>query len=343
MLHLLHLLVSDPELDARTVSTGLRGWSPAVLVPRQLCVFESVPCVQVRLHEMGSFARVQARRLTPFRRTGGSAVRRGGRLHLWLWDADEVDRLLDGQARAHMRRVAESLYLPWPVGSGSHTLRCTQTEDAVVCEQEALVQAIAGRNLPLDLAALSRNRVGYDWLGGALDEASVSSQQLDRGQVFNRLGLAVFVAAIGYVGYAGGQLKGDEALANDLEVRLAGHLESRSQLTGLSGLVRDDTHWLETYRAASAQLDIAAVLHAIRPTMESHGVVIRELDAARTELRLVFVTAGGEMQLPSLLQSLRKVGGVEGVQLREHKELGEATFILDVPGFVRQPALLVKN
>lgn len=343
MLHQLHLLVSDAEQDSRTVASGLRGWRPAVLVPRQLCVFESVACAQVRLHEIGSFARVQAKRLSPFRRTGGSAVRRGGRLHLWLWDAEEVDRLLVDSVHADVRRVAESLYLPWPGDNGAYVLTCTQTEDSVVCEEGAMVAAVAGRSLPLNLSALSGRRAAYDWLGGSLDEGAATGLVLDRGQLFNRLGLFVLVVAFGYAGYEGGQLRGGEDLVREMELRLAGHMEARSQSTVLESSVRADSQWLDSYLTASAQLDVAAALAAIRPVMESHGVVIRELDSAGSELNLVFVTAGGEMQLPSLLQDLRQVRGIRSVQLREHKELGEATFILEVPGFVRQSSLRVEQ
>lgn len=339
MLHLLHLLVFDARTGWRIEACGSRGWRPAVLVPRQLCVFESVPCRQVRLHEMSGFARVQARRLSPFRRTGSSAVRRAGRLHLWMWDADEVDSLIRNRVTAKVRLVAESVYLPWPSGEGTNKLRCTQTEDGLVCRDGAVLEANVGSPMPLQLSALTRNPAGFDWIGGALDAAGSVASALDGALLFNRFGLLCALSALGYLGYEGGRLWGGVDAAQTLEARLANHVAARGQRAGLESAARADAKWLESYLTASAQLDVPGLLAALRPTMEAFGVVIREFDAAGPQLRVVFVSAGGEIRLPDFLQALRGLAGVSGVRLDQHKELGEATFVMEAPGFVRQAAI----
>lgn len=56
-------------------------------------------------------------------------------------------------------------------------------------------------------------------------------------------------------------------------------------------------------------------------------------------MRVTFVTAGGEIRLPELLQTIRQTPGVSNASLHQHKELTEAIFILDMPGFISHKKL----
>lgn len=159
---------------------------------------------------------------------------------------------------------------------------------------------------------------------------------MDGATAFNRLGLVVALATLGYLGYEGGRLWGARDAAQSLEEQLAGQVSARGKLTGIESEARADAQWLEAYLKASGQLDVAGLLVALRPALEAQGVVVRELEAAGDQLKLVLVSAGGEIRLPDLLEALRAIAGVQAVRLDQHKELGEATFVMDVPGFVRK-------
>lgn len=334
MLYPLHLLAPDDAAGWRLVECAVRSWQRVALVPRQLCLFESVPCDGVRLHELASFARVQAMRLSPFRRTGASAIRRGGRLHLWLWDSEEVESLLGAAAPASTRLQAEPVYLPWP-SAAEHSRRCTQAEERIELSGGAMVHAEVVAPRALDLTALAPRRVAHDWLGGSLDSSGASDAFSGMRQLFNRSGIAVAMAALGYLGWEAGSLYGAHQAAEQLDTQLAEHTTSRSRLSQLINSTRSDEAWVATYLQAAAQMDVPRALETLRPTMEAFGIVIRELDAGGDQLKLTFASAGGEMRLPELLGALRRLPGVQQASLQQQKDLAEATFILTMPGLVR--------
>lgn len=332
MLYPLHLLAADGADGWQVVDTGRRSWRRTVLVPRQLCLFESVPCASVRWHELPGFARLQVRRLSPFEHTGASALRRAGRLHLWLWDTAEVDAMLAGhpQPAAAMQR-AETLYLPWPA-VGSHVRRCTQLEEEVNLQAGALLGSEAtAKAARLDLSVLLPRPVGHDWLGGTLDAARPA--WTGTAALVNTAGAATAAAMLVYLGYEGGQLWGTLDAAARLEARVAQQMTARGASAQIERAASADAQWIATYRQAAAQLDVTAALNALRAPMAAFGVAIRELDAAGTELRLTLVSAGGEIRIAELLQALRAVAGVRSVSLQQHKELEWAVYIVDMPAF----------
>ncbi|MFG5406993.1 hypothetical protein ABXN37_01595 [Piscinibacter sakaiensis] len=98
-----------------------RAWRTRVVVPRALCVFESLPTTGVAWHERAAFARLQVLRLVPYARTQACAVVKAGRLMLWLWDADEVAAALraEGLAPQRVRVLPETLLLPLPAADGA--------------------------------------------------------------------------------------------------------------------------------------------------------------------------------------------------------------------------------
>jgi hypothetical protein len=110
MLFPVHRFSTDSEGRVRLVRVdGARTWQRVIVVPAAWCVHETVPARSVRPWEQRGFAQLQARRLAPFPATGGSAVVRGGQLHLWLWDQAEVDSALAGvdAPLRSARRIAE--------------------------------------------------------------------------------------------------------------------------------------------------------------------------------------------------------------------------------------------
>jgi len=331
-------LVADGTDSWQVVDTGRRSWRRTLLVPRQLCLFESMPCHSVRWHELPGFARLQVRRLSPFEHTGASALRRAGRLHLWLWDASEVGAMLAGhpQVAAAMQR-AEALYLPWPA-AGSHLRRCTQLEEELNLHAGALLGSeTSARAAGLDLSVLLPRPVGHDWLGGTLD--AVRPAWTGTAALFNSAGAATAAAMLLYLGYEGGQLWGTLDAAGRLEKRVAQQMAARGASAQIERAISADAQWIDTYRQAAAQLDVTAALNALRAPMAAFGVAIRELDAAGTELRLTLVSAGGEIRIADLLQALRAVAGVRSVSLQQHKELEWAVYIVDMPAFASSAGL----
>ena len=335
MLYPLHLLAADGKDGWQVVDTGHRSWRRTLLVPRQLCLFESIPCGSVHWYELTGFAQLQARRLSPFERTGASALRRVGRLHLWLWDAAEVDAMFAAQTKdATSVQRAEALYLPWPV-AGSKLRRTTQIDEEVhLDEAGALLYSEPTGHAPgLDLSVLLPRAAGHDWLGGSLDAAAVRPAWAGTVALLNAVGMTAAMAMLVYLGYEGGRLWGTLNTAERLEERVARQAATRGESARIERSALADAQWIDTYRRATAQLDVGAALDALRAAMEAYGVAIRELDAAGTELRLTLVSAGGEIRIAELLQALRAVAGVRSASLHQHKELEWAVYIVDMPAF----------
>jgi hypothetical protein len=334
MLYPYHLLIAEPAGGARILALRQRAWRPVLLVPRQLCLFEAVPCAEVRWFEMANFARLQLLRLSPFARTGASAVRRGGYLLLWLWDADEVDRLLlSAGAEAGGRAVAaESMYLAVPP-EGQSVRACTQVAEQVTVQSGVLL--LSRLMDPHDLAVdgLSLRSLGHDWLRGGVD---ARKGRLGGGVgLFNRTAWVLSFAMVGWAVIQGAALFSAGRKAEALEAEVALRTAAQGIEVDAQRRVEADQRWLQGYAEAMAELDMPALLEALRPVLERHGVVIREWDSATDSVKVMLVTAGGDIRLPQLTEDLAAVEGVSQLQLLRHDELVAATFVFRPIGWVR--------
>lgn len=336
MLYPLHLLVSDAEGGWRVEALPHRSWRPAVLVPRALCLFESLACAEIRLHELPGFARLQAQRLSPFGRAGASAVRRGGRLLLWLWDADEVEQAVQRAGLTAQRPsfVAEPLYLEPPGSQGSQVERAAESTVRVECEGGAVLRSEVLAAAPLDLSVIRPRPWAYNWLAGWGAQFDGETESFDWRALLNGGAVAVAAVMFGFMAYQGGALLGSQRAVERLASELDANVAERRQVSAMSKAVEADVRWLQTYAQATRQLDLAAFIDALRPVLERHGVVLSELEANGAELRIVVVTVGGEIRLPDLLAELDRMTGAGGARLMQQDELKRATFVLQANSFV---------
>ena len=326
MLYPLHLLLVEASGASAVRSLPSRAWRRRVLIPRQLCLFESVPCAGVRLHEMARFVQLQVQRLSPFARTGSSAMVRAGRLLLWVWDEEEVDRLLEAaQAGANLgHRVAEGLYLA-PPADGASSRRCVQCEERIVVDGGALTSARLGRLEPADTGVILPRAQGWDW-------AQRWSESLFLTRLGGGVGLfnhaawmaALLVAAWSAHHWAG--VRSAERMATTLEAALSERTQRESASASAQGDSSADQQWLQAYEQQTAQLDVVGLLEALRPVLERHGAVIREWNSLTDRVSLMVVSAGGEFRLPQLTDDLAQVFGVTDLQLQDHDELLAARF-----------------
>jgi len=339
MLYPLVLLVADAEAGWRAETLPHRVWRPTVLVPRGQCLFESLACAEIRLHELPGFARLQAQRLSPFERFGASAARRGGRLMLWLWDADEVAAALQqaGVDKPQFRLVAESLHLTPPSVPGVSTERATQCLERHECTDGAVLRSEVVRAEPLDLSVIRPKAWAHNWLTARAGRAEEAGPGFDGRLAVNGAAVAVAAGMFAFMAYQGGALLGNEQAATALEARLEESLAERGQTSAVSQALQGDVRWIEAYEQAARQLDLGALLGAIRPVLERQGVVLRECEASGGEVRLVTVTVGGEIRLPELLADLGRVAGLRNIRLLQQDELQQATFALQADGFMVVP------
>lgn len=340
MLYPLLHLSRDAAQAWRVHTSRQRCWRRSLVVPRELCVFEAVSCRGVRWNELGAFARAQAQRLAPYRRTNGSAAVRHHCLMLWVWDEDEIDALLAANgttATSGVHRIAETMMRPVPKSSGTIRLECSGGIETLTLDHGA---AVASRweprissGLP-DIPLLSRPWA-RDRLGGwrAQDGTKSASPVRARGAVA-LLG-AGLAATAAYAGYWGGALHtAQERLAN-LQQGLDGSTSAMTEFAELRGREAADRAWVNQYDSISVDLDLTGIVRALSPTFQRYGVVVRELEVREADARIALVGTTAEIDLPALLQTLEALPGFADVQLRQAADPTQAVISLRVPGFRR--------
>jgi len=332
MLHPVYRLATSDLNPPTIASMGFKSWRRHLLLPRQLCVFESIACEGLAWHEHREFARLQARRLAPFLECGVNAVIRSGRLMLWFWDRRELDPLIE-HANSRLRNylpTVETLFLPLPRTSGQFALHTPDGLDCLTLDHGAILQsqwqagagtAVQWRQYPwaFELAGASQHlskQPGPRWSAAATKLASP----------------AIVAGATAYMLFHAGTYLGTSAKLEELE-READQADQRISMLASAGQeLRTQTRWLAAYRHAAASVDLEALISALTPELARHGVALKEFELRNEQVRIVVVSAGGDIDLPALLHSLTTVEGISNVQLRDNTELRQASFNLQVAG-----------
>lgn len=342
MLQPIFLLRTDARGATALELTKRRAlFRQTVCVPRRLCVFESVPCKGLAWHERRSFARLQAQRLAPYSDTGCSAVVRGGMLMLWLWDRSEMIAALaqSGVAADSVQAIAEPLLLARPIGSGRREVPCHEGIDEQTLVNGAIV---ASRWLEVPTPALdSAGLLQRPWAWDLIGRAGLDMSMAGPGragliqQVIVLSSLALAAAGLGYASYWGSLLWRLESKHDVLQAAVSDTTRQLGDVANLQRAAAQDSDWVMTYQRLGQGMRWPELVQALRPTMELHGVVVREMEVRQDDVRLSVVTAGSAIDLPGLLQSLSSVPGVEDVQLRMNIDVSQATFSLRAAGFMQ--------
>lgn len=333
-------LQTDELGSPQVVATTQRSWRPMLLVGRELCVFESVACKGVAWHELGGFATLQAKRLAPHLDSGASAAVRNKVMMLWFWDEQDVQAALRraGRELGGMRLVAETLLLDLPVRQGQLRLRCAKGVDSMTLDGGAIVSSQWDSKVS-GIASASR-ALGSPWardlLGGALD--TTGGRTIGAPSAQRAMTAVCAAAAVGcavYAAYWGGSLLGARqrlaALEGDAELTI----ERAQKLAGLRKLESQDREWVTAYRDLGGSFQVDTFLQALAKPLAATGVVMKELEVRNEEARLVLVSAGGEIDLPGMLEVLGRMPGVSDVALRDNVDVRQATFTMHTPGYRR--------
>lgn len=133
-----HPAPTDAQPAQRT-----RSWlrAPRFVVPRELSIYYRVSCQGIPFHQVSSFARLQARALSPFAHFGANAVRQGAHIHLWIWDKALEERFArDRGGITRFSTVAQSL-LSKPAREGVIWLASGQGVEAQLWSRSQLQDA----------------------------------------------------------------------------------------------------------------------------------------------------------------------------------------------------------
>lgn len=341
MFYPLSRLASEPDGRLKLVPVGQRSFRPGVIIPREICVFESLATQGVAWHEMTGFANLQAKRLAPFVQSGGNAVLSGKRLMFWFWDASEVDAALRtaGIDPARVRKLAEPLMLPMERQSGEHRLQCsagvdtlTVVDGAIVASQWHDARQAGARPLPWRSEPWGRDRLGAGRSGTASAGAAPLAQR-----ALAASAVVALVATAGQVAYWGGRL----VSAND---RLSAKSEATSaastalaRVSELRRVERGHTAWLQRYAQLGASLDAPGLLKALNAPLQAQGTVVKELEVQGSQLRLLLVAAGGDLNVPGVLKALDSVPGLRAIQLQQNPDAAQASFLMDISSFRQAP------
>lgn len=340
MLHPIYRLSSDPGGRWTCKASKRRSWRPTLIVPRALCIFESVPCKGVKWHELDDFARLQARRLAPYLSSGANGAVRGGTLMLWLWDEVELQQILHeaGLGDLNLRRLVETLVLELPVNAGTCRMECEAGVDVLSVAAGAIVSSnwlpAKGR------AAHAERPITQPWARERLQSSAklgAAGANWSLSTAMRLAGLALLVGGGAYAAYWGGQLYGAEKLLREQETAASATQTLLQEAGPLRGAAAANASWVERYVAQSQSLELAGLLQALERPLESQGLVVKELEVKNGEARLALVSAGTDIDLPGTLQALDDVPGIDAVQLRQNSDPAQATFSFAVPGFRRSP------
>lgn len=347
MLHPIYLLLTEPTHGLRLVASERKTWRPVVVIPRELCVFESMPCAGLAWHERSRFARTQAARLAPFSRYGCNAAVVNNRLMLWFWDEVEVSAAIQGAGleSGRLGRAAETLRLRLPGNDGEWVLPCAGGNDTLTLVGGAIVRSrwqrlAAGQpdKQALDQASQLLTRPWSRELIGAGTPSSGARDRLAwlRNQrILVPLGSAALVTvAAAYAGYWGGVYLGTNQRLSDLEKQADVADRRIGDLASLRQSALSSSRWVDNYTRLAASVQLDRLLEALSALLERNGVVIRELEIRQNEVRLAISSAGGDIDLPRLLEGLSALSGVSDAQLRDNVELAQAGFSFRVPGYM---------
>ncbi len=336
MLHPAYLLRADAAGKLAVLRIAATFIRPAIIVPRSICVFESLPCRGLAWHEQPGFARTQARRLTPFEDYGFNACVRGRRLHLWFWDHAEVRAAMASlpvQA-ASTRMWAEPLLLPAPKGTGNATQECDGGAESRTLVDGAIVESRWQARASTALPAYRRLPWAWELAGQRLAPRADAPQALS----LARAGRATaYVALVGAAAWAAhwearrqaslGVLVQAEASLQDASQKMGDSAALRAQATELGA-------WLDAFARQARNLDWPGLIESLRPVLRRYGVVVKEIEVRGEEVRLSVASAGSDIDLPELLRALSATEGLTDVQLSTGLNLTQATFSMRARGFV---------
>lgn len=346
MLHPVHHLLTDPAHGLRLEFSGRKRWRPTLVVPRELCIFESMPCAGLAWHERSLFARTQAARRAPFTNFGCNAAVVSDRLMLWFWDEAEVSAAIHraGLVPETLGRVVETLLLKLPGKEGEWELACAGGMDQLSLSRGAIVRSrwLKSSSEPAaNRTAQPTPLLSRPWARELIGSSTPSRGLLSRiswftdRQVLVPLGSATLVSACAaYTAYAGGMYWGTQRSLTELEAQADEADRKIGALATLRQTATSDSSWIASYTRLASGIQFDRLLASLTKLLEQYGVVIRELEIRQNEVRIAVSSAGGDIDLPKLLEGLATLEGVREVQLRDNVELTQASFSFRVPGYM---------
>ncbi len=339
MLYPILRLQTDALGEPQLVATEQRSWRPRLLIGREFCVFEAVPCRGVAWHELGSFALLQAKRLAPYVRSGASAAVKNKTLMLWFWDQQDLEAALQraGSESTDARPIAETLMLELPSRHGDSRLRCARGVDSMTLDGGAIISSHWDN--PASTTAHAASALSRPWahdhIGTSLDatSAGLAAPLLQRG--LGALSLAAMIGCGIYAAYWGGSLLGAQERLAALEGEAQLQIDRIEKLAALRSSETRDRDWLIAYNRLGASFRFDEFLQALESPLAARNVVLKELEIRNDEARLQMVSTGSEIDLPSMLEVLGTIPGVDDVALRDNADAKQATFTLHSPGYRR--------
>ncbi len=316
---------------------GAKSWQRRLLVPRSMCVFESLPCAGLSLHEYRSFARLQAARLSPWLKTGASAAIRNGRLMLWFWDQEELNALLaqSGAQKSDLHPIVETLYRPMAWHSDREMLQCDGGVEQLRFEDGALISSQWQPGTGAATGPWRGSPWAFELLGSGKSERQPLAFSGFAAAAMRFAPAALLTGAAAYALFHAGNYLGLDHHLQALEGEAEQADQRISSLSAVGQELKKETQWLGSYRQRAASVDLQNLMDVLRPVLERNGVVLKEFELRNDQLRIAVVAVGGDIDLPELLRSLSHMAGAGDVQLRDNAELRQATFTVQVSGMRR--------
>ncbi len=315
-----------------------KAWSPTLVIPRAFCVFESVACKGLAWHERRAFAQMQAARLTPFKESAANAAVAGDQLMLWCWNMAEVREALTaaGLDATRMRFIAEPLLRKPGQKSGSLTQPCWGGIDQLELVNGGITRSVWAAGEAIPAGPLDQRT----WASELLGRSSRKNQPVGPTPWFRRpeaimpmTSATLALAAAGYLGYWGGTFLGTQQRLRSAEQQAELADQALGKLMQMKQTTAANERWVNDYSRMAAGVQFDRLLLALGLLLEQQGVVVREFELRQGEVRMTVRSAGGDLDLPMLLERLSNLPGIRDVQLQSNVELVQASFSFQVPGY----------
>lgn len=345
-------LLANPEAPPTPVAQRW-GRGPVLVLGRQLCVHFSLDATGVPRSSLGGFVALQAGRLSPFARFGGSFVRQGNRVHVWVWSLDVISRALSGLAPlvGNLHVVPESIYgavpkqgvamRPCVVGYEALRFEGGLLQDNQWWPQEpvAVVFEAFANKLPVSKAVNTtqdRVRAGDRWARSvrAVPDAGAAEPvgwltRLQSPVALVMLAWMMLAGAAGYVGWlaAAGQAlsQNKSALQVEMDTLLAQSARGAGSQQGKASAL--DAQWVRDVKRLTAGVKLDGLVNSLAPGLASRGLLIRELVVERDEVKIVLVSGyGGPINLDEAVAALESASLWQRVELLDLNDPTRARF-----------------
>lgn len=300
-----------------------------VILPRELCIYQRIPCKGVPRLRMRAFAQIQTQSLSPFASTGSFALHQAEWLHLWLWNKDLEEQMARHFAPGQRFSIWPSSLLGSPRDSEVSLLQTSQVPgiELQLWQQRMLADSLWLPSFPSQdewaaLYAQTPELQSNGWpeqlptqppsspantavWGRNLTPRPESKLQVRWPSLIN-LGLSlVTVAMLGWAGWIYGQKNSAQYIIDTGLQTQAAEAVAMEPLLQARQRAQHNLDWLHQASKLSPQPTTNSLLLELADTWPRQGMALRELEILPPTIQATLTpsnSTGSSIKLTAMLE-----------------------------------------